>query len=161
MFNEVFVLEDVYKLHALKNGLPVYCAERKAEGDFFEFAMEDGTVDMVPARDTFDEMIAKIINTLFCGKKFTIAKSIVNRFIKQKDAESLERELILAMEEDIGVEICQVGNQEGGELVFRFKEKNILDMEARIVPYDNKNEIHVAYTTLRNALKTVAEELCK
>ena len=80
---------------------------------------------------------------------------------KTKDVQALERELVLAMEEDNGVEICQVGNDESGELVFRFKEKNILNMAVGIVPYDSKNEIHVAYATVRKSLKDLAEELCK
>lgn len=150
---------EVYKTYALNNELPVYNKESKLDGDYFMVAKENGEVELKGQDFTYDEMIAKILFTLFDGKIVTASKRMIDGYINAGKAKQLGDYLVSAMEEDFGVEIKDLN--QGGKVipVIRCFRKNVMNMEVGTFIFDESNEMHVAFATLRKALRYVAETL--
>ena len=153
-------LAGAYKIYALNNELPAYDDQLVDDGDFYLYS-ENGEIVSKDSSATFDEMIAKIIYTLFSSKEIVINKSIAEPMIAQKDARALGVYLVGEMEDELKIEAASLSNESMDNLVLCCGKGNALDMNIGTVLFDEKNELHVAFGKVRRAMYHIAENLCE
>ncbi len=157
--NEPIAITEAYRVYALNNNLPAYNENLKEDGDYFVYLNEEGVEENKKPILSYDEMIAKIISTIFKNKNIYVNKKIVDDYISKNDTQGLGAYFASELENDINVEVHK--DDSTANVVLRFGKNNALDMGVGAVVYDEKNEIHVAFGRVRRAMYDIAETLCE